>query len=355
MTKEELAADHEPVTEGRRRGNWDRREFVKGVAALTGSAGLLGYNMRLAAAEPPPETTRFRIAQGPFICYAPQMIAEDLLRMEGFTDIQYIKIPPNYTYATLVASGGVDMAVFGPPSAVAAIDAGNPLVMIAGLHVCCWELFANEHIHGIRDLKGKNVAVLGMGAVDQLWLASILSYVGMDPAKDVNWLPAQKLNETMRLFVEGKADAFLGFPPHPQELRAKKIGHVIVNTTQDRPWSQYFCCMASMPVEFVEKYPIATKRALRALLKAADICASEPERAARYLVEKGYEPRYEIGLEVLKSLPYNRWRDTSAEDSLRFHALRLYEAGMIKSTPQQIVTRGSDWRFLNELKKELKA
>ena len=330
-----------------------RREFLTATSML-GAATLLGIP-RTAAAEPPPETTRFRIAQGPFICYAPQMIAGDLLRMEGFTDIQYVKIPPNYTYATLVASGGVDLAVFGPPSAVAAIDAGNPLVMVAGLHVGCWELFAIERVRGVRDLKGKTIAVLGMGAVDQLWLASILSYVGMDPTKDVNWLPAQKLSETMRLFVEGKADAFLGFPPHPQELRAKKIGHVIVNTTLDRPWSQYFCCMASMPVEFVQKYPIATKRALRALLKAADICANEPERAARYLVEKGYEPRYEIGLEVLKSLPYNRWRDSSAEDSLRFHALRLHEAGMIKSTPQQIVARGSDWRFLNELKRELKA
>jgi len=105
----------------------------------------------------------------------------------------------------------------------------------------------------------------------------------------------------------------------------------------------------------LKKNPIATKRALRALLKAADICATEPERAARYLVAKGYEPRYELGLEVLKSLPYNRWREASAEDSLRFHALRLHEAGLIKLTPQQIIARGSDWRFLNELKRELKA
>ena len=332
---------------------FSRREFLAGTSML-GAATLLGLP-RTAAAEPPPETTRFRIAQGPFICYAPQMVAEELLRMEGFTDIQYVKVPPNDTYATIVASGGVDLAVFGPPAAVVAVDAGNPIVMLAGLHVGCWELFANERVRGVPDLKGKTIAVIDMGAVDQLWLASILSYVGMNPSKDVNWLPAHKLSETMRLFVEGKADAFMGFPPQPQELRAKKIGHVIVNITQDRPWSQYFCCMASMPVDFVRKYPVATKRALRAVLKAADICATEPERAARYLVAKGYEPRYEIALEVLKSLPYNRWRDSSAEDSLRFHALRLHEAGLIKSTPQQILAKGSDWRFLNELKKELKA
>jgi NitT/TauT family transport system substrate-binding protein len=104
----------------------------------------------------------------------------------------------------------------------------------------------------------------------------------------------------------------------------------------------------------VVRNPIATKRTLRAILKAADICAVDPQSAARYLVTKGYEPRYEIGLEVLKSLPYARWRQSNPEDTLRFHALRLHEFGMIKSSPQKLIAQGTDWRFLNELKKELK-
>jgi NitT/TauT family transport system substrate-binding protein len=91
------------------------------------------------------------------------------------------------------------------------------------------------------------------------------------------------------------------------------------------------------------------------MLKAADICAAEPERAARYLAKRGFEPRYEIGVEVLRDLPYDRWRTDNPEDTLRFHALRLHDVGMIKSTPQQIIARGTDWRFLNELKRELKA
>ena len=39
---------------------------------------------------------------------------------------------------------------------------------------------------------------------------------------------------------------------------------------------------------------------------------------------------------------------------MRFYALRLHEAGMIRSTPQKIIAQGTDWRFLNELKQELK-
>ena len=87
------------------------------------------------------------------------------------------------------------------------------------------------------------------------------------------------------------------------------------------------------------------------LLKGADICAQEPERVARYLAEKGFEKRYDIGLGVLKSLPYRRWHDSSPEDTVRFHAVRLHEVGMIKSSPQKIIAQGTDWRFLNELKR----
>jgi NitT/TauT family transport system substrate-binding protein len=138
-------------------------------------------------------------------------------------------------------------------------------------------------------------------------------------------------------------------------LRARGIRHVILNTLEDRPWSQYFCCMVTVHREFAQRYPIATKAVLRAYLKAADLCAEHPERAARYMVEKGYEPQYEVALEVLRALPYQRWRDTSAEDTLRFYALRLHEVGIIKSSPNRLVERGTDWRFLNELRKELKA
>ena len=83
------------------------------------------------------------------------------------------------------------------------------------------------------------------------------------------------------MFANGEIDAFLGFPPEPQELRARGIGRVILNTTTDKPWSQYFCCMAGGGRDFVGDHPVATKRFLRAILKAADICAAEPERAAQ--------------------------------------------------------------------------
>ena len=219
-----------------------------------------------------------------------------------------------------------------------------------------WELFGNNRVHNLRDLKGKTIAIWGFGQGDHILLSGMLGYVGMDPRKDVTWLPGQDYDAPMRLFIDGKADAFMGFAPQPQELRAKGVkARVLINTAEDKPWSQYFCCMVATNRDFLHQNPIATKRALRAILKATDICAQDPERAARYIATKGYEPRYEIGLAVMKELPYRRWRESNPEDTLRFHALRLQEVGVINSRPRKLIAEGTDWRFLNELKKELKA
>jgi NitT/TauT family transport system substrate-binding protein len=183
----------------------------------------------------------------------------------------------------------------------------------------------------------------------------MLTYVGLDPHKDVNWVVGPTSTDPKSLFAQGRVDAFMGFAPHPQELRRMKIGHVILDTAQDRPWSQYFCCMAIAQRDFVRSHPVATKRILRAYLKAADVCAQDPEGTARLLVDKEWERRYDIGLEVLKKLPWKHWRSANPEDTLRFYALRLHEAKVIKTAPHRLVAQNTDWRFLNELKRELKA
>ena len=206
----------------------------------------------------------------------------------------------------------------------------------------------------ITDLRGKSVAVPGLGSSHHLYLSFIVAYVGLDPRKDISWVSAP-LAEAKRMLAEGKVDAYLGFAPDPQELRANGVGHVLVNSSLDRPWSQYFCCIVAGNREFVAKHPIATKRALRAILKAADICATEPGRVARFLVARGYAPNYEYALQTMREVPYQKWREYNPEDTVRFYGLRLQEVGMIKSSPQTLIAQGTDWRFLNELKKELKA
>jgi NitT/TauT family transport system substrate-binding protein len=331
-----------------------RRDLIKGIAALAGSAGLLGVDAGSAHAEPPPETNRIRLSKIPGICIAPQYVAADLLRAEGFSEITYTKMDAGAGQSKGLASGEIDVAVNFAAPLIVPLDAGDPIVVLAGVHVGCFELFGNERIHSLHDLKGKSVGVQAIGSSPYFFLAAMAQYVGVDPRRDINWVtdPAVRPKQ---LFEEGKIDAFLGFPPEPQELRSRHVGRVIINSSVDRPWSQYFCCMIAANREFVRQHPAATKRMVRAILKAADMCTADPTRVARLLVDGGFTANYSYALQTMNEISYARWREYNPEDTIRFYALRLQEAGMIKSTPQKIISQGTDWRFLNELKQELKA
>jgi NitT/TauT family transport system substrate-binding protein len=281
-------------------------------------------------------------------------VAEDLLKAEGFSEVTYMETPPGRPVSKSLTVGEADLSMnFVGPNLIR-VDQGDPVVFLAGVHVGCFEVFGGERLRRISDLKGKTVSVTALDGTEYVFFASIAAHVGLDPRKDIRW-EVHEADEGLRLFAEGKVDAYLGFPPRPQELRARKIGRVIINSAADRPWSQYFCCMLVGNREFVRKHPVATKRAMRAILKAADICAREPERTARAVVAMGLAKNYEYTVQAIKDLPYGRWREFDPEDTVRFYALRLREAGMIKSTPQKILAESTDWRFFNELKKELKA
>ena len=327
-----------------------RRRFVT-TLSMAGATGLVGVP-RARAAEGTLETTTVRLGKSPAICIAPLYVAEELLRAEGFTDVRYVEGPPGATEA--LAHGKVDFDPNYASNFVRAIDAGQPITLLAGVMVGCFELFGNEGIRSITDLKGRSVGVQAVGSNPHALVTLMAAEVGLDPVKDIHWVTDPSVKPIER-FVEGKIDAFLGFPPEPQDLRARHIGHVIVNTAVDRPWSQYFCCLLGGNVDYVRMHPVATKRVVRAILKATDLCATDPARAARRLVDGGFTPRYDYALQTLNDNPYDKWREFDAEDTIRYYALRLREAGFIKSSPQKIIADSADWRFFNELKRELKA
>ena len=328
------------------RANQTRRRLLSAMAMA--GAGLALSAPRLIAAERELESTILRLAKIPAICLAPQYVADELLRAEGFTEIRYVDgdfgmLPED------LGRGMFDFAASFAPQHIAAIDAGAQITVVSGLHVGCVELFAREGIHGISDLKGKRVGLTGMPEL----IAMMAAYVGLNPKKDFTWVTDPKA-APLELFSQGKLDAYLALPPEPQELHARGVGHPIVRTATDPPWSQYFCCVLAGNRKYVARHPVATKRVIRALYKAADLCASEPEQVARRLIDGGFTQRYDYALQTLNETPYGHWRDYDAEDSMRFYALRLHELGMIKKTPQRIIAEGTEWRPLNELKRELK-
>jgi NitT/TauT family transport system substrate-binding protein len=342
-----------------------RRQFLTN-AALAGAAGLGGFGAwgKASAAEPPPEIRTIRFEKDMGACIAPQVVQE-LLRAEGFTDIRYVDLTEAHlrradalksgVIANMIAHSEVDFGRDFAPSHVLGMNAGAPITVLSGLHLGCFEVFGRNEIRTLADLKGRTVGTDPYASVGNRQLLTIMTaLVGLDPSTDFHWVTDSSIRP-MDLFVEGKIDAFLAGPPDLQEVRARNVGHVILSSITDRPWSQYYCCMLATSTEFARRYPVATKRVLRAILKAADLCASAPKRVAQLLVDQGYTKRYDYALQALSEIRYDVWRDYDPEVALRFYALRLHEAGFIKSSPNELIAEHTDWRFLDELKRELKA
>jgi NitT/TauT family transport system substrate-binding protein len=329
-----------------------RRRFLT-TFSLAVAGGLIGPS-RASGAEKALETTTLRLARTPALCVAPLYAAEELLRAEGFTDIRYVATASATESANAIGAGQADLSFDFASACIIGIDSGQAITVLAGTMAGCVELFAKEGINTVADLKGKRVGLRSLGATPHVLVSIMAAEVGLDPAKDIDWVVDPK-STSIELFVSGKVDVFVGNPPESLDLRARHIGHVIVKTVVDRPWSQYFCCMLAGNREYVRKNPVATKRALRAILKATDLCATEPEPTARRLVDRGVAPRYDYALQTLRENGYDKWREYDAEDTVRFYTLRLHETGFVKSTPQKIIADGTDWRFLDELKRELKA
>src|ERR1051325_11401411 len=175
-----------------------RRRFLATVS-LGGTAALL-RPPTVFAAEEKPETTSLRLAKMPDMCMAPQLVAQELLRQEGFSDLQYIDTP-NDQLAESVGSGKVDMSLAYVSQFLTKIDAGSPIVMVAGVMVGCIELFAQEGIRSVGELKGKKIGVRALGSSPHGLISATLAHVGLDPKKDVEWVGDLQF---VKMFAEGK-------------------------------------------------------------------------------------------------------------------------------------------------------
>ena len=343
-----------------------RRALLRGAAGLglAAATGTLlpscgyGGGEEVKDSEPdlkaPPETTAIRLfSLPPANCIAPQYTAEPFLREEGFSDIQY----PRLTYKDVMprlAAGEVDFGVGYMALLAPYIADGAPFVMLGGIHLGCWQVVATGDIKSMRDFKGKTVAIAGRRFTDGLFMALTLANVGLDINKDVNVITPPP-TEFAQLLSSNQVDAVVALPPFSADLRAKGIGRVVLDSVVDPPWSNYYCCTAWANRGWLEKHPVAAKRALRAMVRGADVVDKDPQGAARFMVDRGYTTNFDYTCDLFKRMPYDAWRTYDPVDSVRFYSLRLKEAGLMDATPEQILDRGTDFRYIEQLRKELRS
>ena len=188
-----------------------RRQVLATLSSATAVSVLGGT--RISAQEAPPETTTIRLSKIPGICVAPQYVAEELLRSEGFNSVQYVELLSANVYDAFTASTiDISMAFIAP--FIIQMDAGAPLVLLGGVHAGCFELFGTERVKAVRDLRGKMVAVPELGSPHHVFAAAMASHVGIDPKREINFVTRPPAL-WMQLLADGKIDALMAFPPPP--------------------------------------------------------------------------------------------------------------------------------------------
>ena len=157
----------------------NRRHFLSALAAA--SAAALLRPPVLLAAEPAPETTTLRLPRIPAVCLAPQYIADELLHGEGFKEIRFVDIDAA-DIGRAIGRNEVDFSPANPVDFLQALDGGAPIIVLGGIHIGCYELFAREGISSITELRGKTV---GLKAIPPAQLILMAAQVGLDPHKDI--------------------------------------------------------------------------------------------------------------------------------------------------------------------------
>jgi NitT/TauT family transport system substrate-binding protein len=362
----------DPVLSGERPLSTRRQLLLRTLgtgAAIVGGSALAACARQSEAATL--ETTTVRIVY-PVDCDPGLVLAERYLLKEGFTDVQFVNA--QFTTRGWITKNLADFACAHSEFAVGAIADGLPLRVLSGLHSGCLELWVRDGITAVRDLRGRRISVRVKDIADMFyaWFAILLGGIGIT-LKDVDFVEAGGPDDypgMIGAFVEGRADAVLAGGPQGPFLKRllKRPGHVILETMTETPWSQYFCCNLVANRDWAQQNPVATKAVTRALLRATDAAASDHARAARDAVALIAARSKEIGgpaasgnfedesivTETMAMCTYN-WRELDPEDTLRFFALQLANVGLITSTPQQIIARGSDFAYMRQWKSESKS
>jgi NitT/TauT family transport system substrate-binding protein len=346
-----------------------RRDVLYGGAALAGIAVAGGLGNACVVAQPPaapsaslgpPETRTLRVPLVP-MCDPWYAYCEPFLREEGFTDLTL--------GSGNLSTGDADLGILYGNSFVGAIDAGTPLVALAGMHTGCIMVFARAGINSISDFRGKTIAIntktvtiLGKSvpSTEYGFLLSLLAYIGIQPS-DLSFVEVGASGNVITPFIDGKVDAIFTAAAGGPLLMAdpKNPGHVILDSSADKPWSQNYCCLLVTSRDWYSAHPVAAKRMTRAILRATDAAKKDLRGAAKATADKGtYKSTpavtEQIIYDIIKDESFD-WRQYDPDDTVRFFALRLADAKLVKKTPQQILTDGADFAYFRQLRKELPA
>ena len=327
---------------------FSRRRFL-GAMTLAGPQGCLPAAKRVAA-EPPPRRPRLGG------CGAPPSAWPPIMSLKNCCTGRIHRGAPRADERPVVDTGrALRRGRYRPEfrrTALGPARRGRPTRHTGGRPRGLLRAVRDRAVRAIRDLKGKTVSVPELGSPQHVFLTSIAAHVGLDPGKEIDWVIHPRA-KAMQLLTEGKIDAFLGFPPEPQELRAKGSGtwwSTARWTAPGRNTSAAWSTHAGVRPEIPGGDQAGTARHSESGRRLCSRTGANRRVSGR----QGLRAELQLRPANHAGASYGKWREYDHEDTVRFYALRLHEAGMIKSTPQKLLAQSTDWRFLNALKKEMK-
>ncbi len=295
---------------------------------------------------PAPETTSIRLAAGP--CDAPLMAAERFLREEGFTDVQ---LSGPGQIATLT-SAKADLSTIFVTEHAAAVDSGKAVVALAGVHPGCAELWAAPSVTSIAGLRGHTVSVPAKTAdnIPYAMFSIALKNAGVDP-KDVNIVVDAN---PLKAYLEGRSDAVFVAATGAVAMHANSAnkGHLILDQAMEKPWSEQDCCILVANGDWLRANPIAARRAVRAILRAADSLGKDRGDAVKLATDKGLfggSKSYEAVRAAANMVPLD-WRVLDLARSLRFHGGLMEQVGLVKMAADDIAAKGADLAILKDVR-----
>ena len=299
------------------------------------------------------EVDSFTFSALPTACFAPIFIGkeEGYYATEGFTGIVDL---PMYKSAAeskeAAALGKADWTFVSMVSAIVGLDKFANYKIVAGLHVGCHEIIAQLDITSVNELEGKTVAIPGIGSTQHLVLLSALYGEGVDPEKvDLVVYPSA---EMPALLKAGKIDAAMGWPPIPEICSMEGIGHTILSTTLDPPWSDHMCCVLIAHTPWMEKNPEALRRVIKATYLAAAAVDADPPGMAKVLIDKGYAKNLPATTLALAKIPWLKFKFHHPEETIIYYAEDLYNFGITTHDADWIL-EGCDWSYYEDVLEEM--
>ena len=322
-----------------------RRQFLKSTAALAGTAGL--SIPRISSAQAMPDISVGHLVG---ICMSPLFYAHaaGLFTAEGLkVDLKFM---PNPGDALTALVGGVHQIVHIPfTNIIVAANNGAPVRIIGGSGAGGLFLIAqgSSGLRSMADLQKAKGKGLKVGAM-RLNTFELMCYRALTNA-GLKYDDFQMVwfNDTLSMAAafEAKAvDVVTHVEPFATRL-VDKLGGVPLASNLDTWGKDGPDCVTNARIDFLEKYPEAAKRYLRALLKADAAIKADREKAVDILDKGKY---YRVDRDTLRAaLPRQMPQvdlTQGGEKGMQVAIADMTTLGYIKSVPANLI----DLRFLRD-------